>query len=577
MSKLHLALIYLAILTFSACSGESQTQTETQEQNKAAKGGKYYGQIFRLAESEDIKTLFPPAIFDVYSYRVASQIYEGLFKFDMEDVTKLNPCLIESYEVDTSYTVYTFKLKKGIYFHDDPCFKDGKGREMTAKDVEYTFKWICSKQINNRSDYLLKDIVIGAQNFYDKSSDIANLNDEQIEGIKVIDDYTIRISLIKPNSLFLYNLARPGAFIFPYEAYEKYGGEMRSTCVGTGPFKLQALDPGAAILLERNPNYHARDEFGNKLPFLDRISIKFIKDKKIELKEFEQGKLDMVYRLPETQFFSIVTKVEEDSSFYLQRKPEMSTQILVFNNQKGIFKDKNIRKAFSYAINRNIILDKVLEGQGYDAGKYGFTPPVFPNYKTTKIKGYEYNLDSANYYLSKAGYGGGKGFPEVNFDLNVEAYRYVGVANEIQRQLKENLNIDVKINLHPHSQIGEKSVYGDFDMIRVAWVADYPSPQNYLWMLYSESVPDDPEQISYPNIPRYKNADFDKYYEQALTAKTQEEAMPLFLKAEQIMIKDAPILIMWYDEAYRVVSSKVKDFPINPMQYRDFSKVYKTP
>lgn len=574
MKKIH--VLFICICTLIAACSPSQEQVASNY--KADKGNKYYGGVFRLAESEDIKTFFPPSIFDVYSYRIASQVYEGLFTFDMADITKLDYCLIKDYKMDTSSTVYTFYLKDNVYFHDDPCFPEGKGRKMTSKDVEYCFRWACSKNVENKSANLFRGIVEGAEEFYQNSNGDENLNELPLSGFKAIDDTTFQIKLVAPYSQFKYNLARPGAFIFAREAYEKYGEELRlEKCVGTGPFILKAYEQNSSILLERNPNYHMTDEFGNKLPFLDRISVKFIKEKIIELKEFEKGNLDMVYRLPESDFFKIVSRVEEDSTFYLQQIPEMSTQFLTFNNQREPFNDINVRKAFSYAINRSIILDKVLEGQGYDIGKYGFTPPVFKNYSTTKIKGYEFNKDSANYYLAKAGYRGGKGFPEISFDLNVEASRYVNVANEIQKQLKENLNIDIKIELHPMAQLADLSVSGNYELLRIAWIADYPSPQNYLWMLHGKNVSKSDDQISYPNIPRYSNPEFDKYYEQAMLAKTNEEAMALFLKAEQIMIQDAPILVMWYDEAYRIVRSSVQDFPINPMQYRNFSKVYFKP
>ena len=80
--------------------------------------------------------------------------------------------------------------------------------------------------------------------------------------------------------------------------------------------------------------------------------------------------------------------------------------------------------------------------------------------------------------------------------------------------------------------------------------------------------------MSYPNLSRYQNPKFDEYYKKALTAPTQSEAMEYFMKAEQIMIDDAPVIVLWYDEGYRLIQSYVKNFPNNPMQYRDFSEVY---
>ncbi|MEM1136793.1 MAG: ABC transporter substrate-binding protein, partial [Bacteroidota bacterium] len=408
-------IFLLSGFLFSGCTPNNAPE-DSIYQLKETKGGRYYGGVFKLNESEYIKNLNPLSIIDVYSYRVASQVYEGLFKFNQVDITHVESALVESYMISDDQLKYTFHLKKGLYFHDDECFEEGKGREFTADDVIYCFKRLCTQDKNNQSFNLFSGIVKGADDFFaiSKEKDISEI---EIEGIKAIDSYTVEIELIKPSSIFLYNLARPGAFIYPEEAVEKYGDEMRIKCVGTGPFKINMIDQDISILLKRNDNYHETDEYGNKLPYLSAINIRFLEDKKIELLEFKKGNLDMMYRLPTDHIIEILddAAANEDGTapqFELQREAEMSSQFLAFNNFKGIFSDINVRKAFSFAIDREKILDYVLNGEGYDIGKYGFTPPSFRNYDIAQIKGYDFNLDSARYYLKKGGYGDGKGFPE---------------------------------------------------------------------------------------------------------------------------------------------------------------------
>ena len=573
---LYCLLLGGSLTLIAACGGGPKEQNGNTEL-RAAQGGRYYGGVFKLNESEFIKTLFPHNITDAVSTRIASQVYEGLFKFDPSDLS-VKKSLAADYTVDSSGTLYTIKLKKDVYFHDDPCFEGGKGRLLTAQDVKYCFTLLCTQGPNNQGFGVFKDILKGATEYYNASAG-GKTPSKEIEGIKVIDNNTIQLSLVKPSSIFLFNLARPFTFIFPKEAFEKYRLDMRTKAVGTGPFVLQNIDDDISIILKRNDRYHNVDEFGNKLPFLDAVDIRFIKDKKTELFEFKKGNFSMIYRLPTEYIIDILEDAGsnengEYSQYELQRKPEMATQFLAFQNTGEIFKNRNLRKAFSFAIVREKILEFVLNGEGYASGFHGITPPSFPNYPIDSIKGYNKNLDSAKYYLAKAGYPNGKGFPEIVLQLNSDGERKSNVAIEVQKQLKENLNVNVKLEIVPFAQLVEGIIGGKSNFYLSGYSADFPSPENFLSLFYGKDVPTDPKAKSYPNFVRYKNAQFDKYFEEALTAKSVEEANKKFMKAEQVLMADAPIIVLWYDEGYRLVQSYVKNFPNNPMQIRDYAEVY---
>ncbi|MCC5931944.1 MAG: ABC transporter substrate-binding protein [Cyclobacteriaceae bacterium] len=565
------------ILLFSGCGGK---QERSIDQLLEVKGERYAGGVFRLNESEYIKNLFPHNITDAYSYRVAQQIYEGLFKFDVENLDVVNN-LCESWEVDENLTRYTFTLKKGVMFHDDPCFENGKGREMTAADVAYCFTRLCTKSQNNQNFATLTEIIKGASKYYEASK--SGLSPVfEIEGIKVIDKYRIELSLNEPNALLIVHLARPGCYIYPKEAEEAYGLDMRIHTVGTGPFYLSNVDEDISLILKRNENYHQADQYGNPLPYLNALSITFIKDKKSELFEFRKGNLDMIYRLP-TEFIieileeSISGARGEYSQFDLQRSPEMMTQFISLNHQGKIFSDINVRKAFSFAIDRSKILDFVLNGEGYGPGVHGITPPGYNKYDIEDIAGYSLNIDSAKYFLQLAGYPGGKDFPKLQYFFNTEGERQTHVAVELQKQLKDHLNIDIELISMPFAQLLEKSFKGDYDILRAAWVADFPSPENFLWLFYSKDVAKNPDEASYPNIARYINKNFDRLYDAALKAPSLDEANRLFKLAEQNLMKDAPVIVLWYEEGYRLVQNYVRNFPNNPMQYRDFSNVWFEP
>jgi len=258
--KIPTTIVYffLVSLTYFSCGNKGRNGSDEAILSKG-EGGRFYGGVFRINESEYIKNLFPHNITDAYSYRVASQVYEGLFKFDDETLGVKNG-LVERYEVDASRTVYTFHLRQGVFFHDNPCFPGGKGREMTAEDVKYCFTRLCTKHLNNQNFSIFQGLLQGADAYYNASSN-NQVPDFEVSGIQVIDTYTIQLSLTEPNSIFTVNLARPACFIYPREAEEMYGVDMRINAVGTGPFSLSNadVDEDISITLKKNPKYYAKD------------------------------------------------------------------------------------------------------------------------------------------------------------------------------------------------------------------------------------------------------------------------------------------------------------------------------
>lgn len=572
------ALFSLAVLLAYACSpSQEQTADRSNSTLVEGEGGRYYGGIFRLNETEYIKTLYPPAITDAYSNRVANQIYEGLFKFKADNLSTING-LAESYTIDESGTVYTIKIRDGVYFHDDPCFSSGRGRKLIAEDVAFCFTQVCTQSPHNQNFSVFSGLLKGADEYYRASAGGASPS-FNVSGIEVLDQRTLRLTLTRPHATFLMNLAGPAGYIYPPEAFEKYGTDMRNNPVGTGPFRLGTLEENISIILPKHERYWRSDQYGNQLPFLDALSVQFINSKNTELLEFRKNNLDMIYRLPTEHIIEILennqTGTGEFTRYELQREPEMVTQFLAFNMaDKKLFSNRDLRKAISYAIDREKILNFALNNEGYAPGHHGITPPVFTDYNITQIPGYQLNIDSARYYLARAGYPNGKGFPKIELMLNAEGDRNTNVAVELQKQLNDYLNIQVEINTYPFAQLLERAYSGRFEVMRSAWYADYPSPENFLWVFYSGSLDRQNRGVAYPNIVRYNNVTFNRLYEQALRARSIQEANELFLRAEKVLMKDAPIIVLWYDEGYRLLQSYVKNFPNNPMQYRDLGEVY---
>ncbi|MGQ0827746.1 MAG: ABC transporter substrate-binding protein [Bacteroidota bacterium] len=559
----------LSLAVFCTSCSNSTDSPET----KVAKGNKVYGGTLRLNETEKFQTLYPLSITDVVSSHIANQIYEGLVKFNPKDLTII-PCLAEKWDINADGTVYTFHLKKGVLFHDDACFPDGKGRELKAGDVVYSFKLLSTDSKENLNfPATFQGRVLGADKFFAANKGKPN---GEVEGIKAVDDYTVQITLTAPSSSFLYALAVPGTSVMAREAIEKYGTEMK---IGTGPFVFANNGSSSNVLLKRNNNYYGMDSLGNQLPFLDSVVISLVPTKKQELENFQNGDLSMVLGLPSESIKDMVENQISDfqnkpPKYVLERAPEMSTQFYEFNLSKEPFNNIKVRHAFSYAIDRNKIVEEVLKGEAYGPGINGISSPALKGYDVTKITGYDFDAEKAKKLLAEAGYPNGKGFPKVKVELNSGGAKHTNVVLEIQKQLMDVLNVNVDFEVVPYPQKLEDARFGRSDIIRSAWVADFPSPENFLWILYGASVPATLDLPSYPNTTRYKNPEYDKLFDAGRAAKTQEESYASFMKAEQIMMNDAPLMILWYEENYRLIKSNVHNFYSNPMRYKDYSEVY---
>ncbi len=420
--------------------------------------------------------------------------------------------------------------------------------------------------------------MLGANEYYDATQ--MKKSPGNLPGIKVLDDYTIQITLNEPSSTFLYSLANPGAYVVPKEAVEQYGTMIRT---GTGPFLFTSQpDNSTKVVLVKNPNYHGTDTLGNNLPFLDSVIISFLPTKAEELSQFKDGNIDMIVGLPSESIKEMVeTNVADfqgkNPKYILERGPEMITQYYEFNLTRKPFDDVKVRQAFCYAINRQKIIDVVLKGEAYGPAENGICPPSFKGYDITKVTGYGYDPEKAKKLLAEAGFKDGKGFPTVKVELNSGGSKNTNVVVEIQKQLSEVLGVYLDFDVVSQGQKLDDAKYARSDIFRSAWVADFPNPENFLWTLYGATVPASLEAPSFPNSPRYKNAAYDSLYEAGKKAKSIEESYESFMKAEQIMVNDAPIMTLWYDETYRLLKSRIKNYYSNPMRYRDYSQVFIIP
>lgn len=562
----------LLISFLTNCGGETQVTEAAIDPTKIEKveGGKYRGGILRLNSIEDYTSLFPVAINDIYSTHIAGQCYEGLFKFNQKTL-EAEPCLAESFEIDNTKKIYTFHLRKGVLFHDDACFPESKGREVNANDFKYCFEFLCSSHEENKWPTLFRDRLVGA---------IAYSNGEakSVEGIKVIDNYTFQLQLVDPFAGLPDLLAVLAAAVYPKEAIDKYGYEgMHNYMVGTGPFIATTLKNGENVEFVRNEKYWKKDEFGNQLPYLAKVTFSFIKTKPEELKSFQDGNLDMVWGLPVEEIPNIMASFEEalegkNREFDVQSVNSLNIQYYGFLFTSETFKDVRVRKAFNYAVDRDSLVEFVLQGEGIPA-HHGFVPPM-SGYPTEKVKGFTYDPKLAADLMKQAGFPGGKGFPEVTLHLNSSGGTNEKIAAYMQGMLKQNLGVTINLNVIPMSELHPMAEKGQLDFWRFGWIADYPDPSNFLYLFHGKNI--DSTKESSINYFRYSNPMFDQIYEQALKEIDDQKRMELYAQCDQLLIDDAVVMPLLFNVDLRLINPEVTDFDINELEYRDLSVVYFT-
>ncbi|MCB9189818.1 MAG: ABC transporter substrate-binding protein [Flavobacteriales bacterium] len=579
MKLVKFLVLSMTTVLMLSCGGGNSDE-EQQEQLKEAEGYYmegdkkykiYYGGIFRINEVENFKNLFPQSMIDAVSSRIGYQIYQGLYKFDQRTLEPVN-CLASSETINSDATVWTFNIQKGVFFQDDACFSGGKGREMTAKDVKYCFEMLCSNYPGNTSHELFTQRVVGAREYYDgKANDVA--------GIKLIDDYTLEVTLTNSFSGFKSLLAHTACMIFPKEAIDKYGVEgLSKKCVGTGPFVVDEINDNQ-VRLKRNTNYWEKDEHGNQLPYLDIVKITFTKDKTSELSNFRKKNLDMIWKLPVDEMESVLASLEEaqmggNPEFKYQQVNGLNTQFYAFNAASPLFKDLKVRKAFNLAVDRESLIKHTLKGENEPA-EHGLVPK-FGKYDNSEVPGFEFNPDQAKKLMAEAGYPNGKGFPELTLYINEGGSINTIVATTLQNQLKENIGVSINIEPLQLDVLIERFATGETEFTRTSWIADFPDASNFLWLFYGKNVPDDPHARSLPNFSRYKNPVFDEYLEKGMSSIDPAEQMKYYNMCDSILVEDAAFLPLYHDQYIRLVQNNIVAFPINAMEYRDLSRVFKS-
>jgi len=481
------------------------------------------------------------------------QLYNTLVEIDNN--LHIVPSLAKSWEISVDRLTYTFHLRNDVFFHDDEVFASGKGRRLTAGDVVYSLDRIVDKRTASPGGWIFNGKI-----------DSAN-------GFTAIDDTTFQLKLIRPYIPILGILSMQYCSIVPKEAVEKYRTEFRQHPVGTGPFAFVAWEEGQALILKKNKHYFEKDSVGNRLPYLDGVKISFYDSKATEFLLFRQKQLDFINDIESSFKDEVLTKKAElrknwNGKIVLQTHPYLNIEYLgiLVDSSNDLVRNspmrlKKIRQAINYGFDRRKMILYLRNSLGIP-GESGFVPPGLPSFDSSKVKGYHFDPAKCKQLLSEAGFPDGKGLPVIKL-LTIPIYS--DLAEFIAKQLEE-AGIPVQVDVVQKSLLLELTSSSRALFFRGSWIADYPDAENYLSVFYSKNP-------APPNYTRYKNPVFDALFEKALAETNDTLRYGLYQQADQVVINDAPVVPLWYDEVIHLVQPNVKGFEPNSLNLLELRRV----
>jgi peptide/nickel transport system substrate-binding protein len=513
--------------------------------------------VFKYNEAAGITSLDPAFSNRTENIWAVNQIFNGLVQ--LNDSLIVTPCIAHHWEVSDDGLQYTFHLRSDVFFHDHPIFKNKKGRKVTAHDFVFSFNRLLDPALASPGVWVLNAVA----------------KKENINLINAINDSTLLITLSKTYRPFLNLLSMPYCAVVPKEIVNFYQKDFRSHPVGTGPFAFKYWAEGEKMVLLKNPNYF---EFykGKRMPFLDAVNIAFLKDRQTAFLEFTKGNFDFMSGIDASYKDELLTrngslKGKYKNQIKMSKISFLKTDYLGFNLDfnEGIgklSKDKQakIRKAINYGFDRQKMVLYLRNNIG-KAAINGFIPKGMP-YFDNSLEGFTYAPQKSKQLLAEAGFPDGKDLPAIKL---ITTSVYLDVCEYIQSEMAQ-LGIKINVEVLLPAVNSELIANNKAAFFRKSWVADYADKENYMSVFYSKNF-----SPNGPNYTHFKNTEFDSLYEKCVRMLAHDELQKNFHRMEEIIIDEAPVVPLYYDDAiffYHQNIHELKGNPLNLLQLKSVKK-----
>ncbi len=479
-------------------------------------------------------TLDPAVSGEMLSHEYILQMFGGLVRLD--DNLEPAPDIARKWEVSNDGRIYTFYLRQDVKFQD--------GREVKAADFQFSWERACSPATGSLTAATYLGDIVGVE-------DVLTGAATEISGVRVIDDYTLQVTIDAPKSYFLSKLTYPTAFVVDRANVES-GSEWWRQPNGTGPFKLKEWQKENLLVLEKNELYYGeKAEVG---------SVVFQLWGGVPMNMYETGEIDVT----DVNLLYIDKVTDKTGPFYqeLEIVPELSFSYIGFNHTRPPFDDVNLRRAFSQAIDKDKLVSLVFRDMMERAD--GILPPGMPGFNED-LSGLDFDVSKAKELIAKSKYGGVDNLPPIT----ITTMGWGGLISQgleaLVQEWRNNLGVEVEVRqLEPQRFLYHSKEEKD-EMYYMGWVADYPHPQNFLELLFQTGEDN--------NAGEYSNPEVDALLERAGMELDYDLSLPLYQAVEQKLVDDAACIPLWFGKNYILVKPYVSDYNLNPMGFAMLNKV----
>ena len=449
------------------------------------------------------------------------EIFGGLVTLDLD--LQVVPDLAEDWDISPDGTVYTFHLRDDAVFHN--------GTRVTAQDFKYSFERAADPANASPTATLYLSAIVGLEERFQNEAN-------EVQGVQVIDEQTLQITIEQPRDWFLAELTYPVAFVVDQRQIDSNPRGWTRSPNGTGPFRLVEFNPGEQITLVRNDSYH----LGRAK--LERVIFDLAFGSLLtayENNEFHIG------GVPPIELSAVQAGSSPLSADY-RPQPRMSVGYLAFNLEAPPFDDLNVRKALAMTVDR----ERINEVLFYDTQRVadGILPPEVPGYDES-VSSYGYDPVEARRLLDASNYAGN--MPRIILSFSGAGGDAPTTLQAIQENWRTELGIEVELQATEYSAFLRELRRGTFQLFSAGWAADYPDPEDFIDKLFADDSPQ--------NEQSYSNDEVQALIEAARAETDTERRFQLLRDAEQLILDDAAVIPTFWPIDHLLVKPCVANWP----------------